>query len=161
MIVFLLCLILAPRDGLRKLTIQYELLDQRESVFVTDSYLESDFKLIMQRYVKLYDAPLICDCAKFQNDDITNIIDFNRKYCSFVSNQKRILGENTIWFDDTIKETNELFIIWDLVRDINCPYYNITIKRDSLKKLKIKLGDDAYYNGALPPCVPIWRFQRF
>ncbi len=33
-------------------------------------------------------------------------------------------------------------------------------KRDRLKELRDMLGEDAYYNGWMPPMIPIWRFTE-
>lgn len=33
-------------------------------------------------------------------------------------------------------------------------------KRHALGRLRDLIGPDAYYAGQMPPCVPIWRFER-
>jgi hypothetical protein len=46
------------------------------------------------------------------------------------------------------------------VRDARCDYYYVTVRRLALKRLRELVGDEAYYAGNLPPCVPIWRLQE-
>ena len=59
-----------------------------------------------------------------------------------------------------LQETDQLYQIWDTVRDARCEYYYVTVRRQALKRLREALGDEAYFSGRLPPHVPLWRFQQ-
>jgi hypothetical protein len=50
--------------------------------------------------------------------------------------------------------------LWDAVRDARSECYYVTARRQALQSLRTTLGPDAYYRGALPPHVPVWRFGR-
>ncbi len=63
------------------------------------------------------------------------------------------------WLRATIQETDRLYQVWDKVRDARCDYYYVTVRRTALKDLRALIGDQAYYAGDLPPCVPLWRFE--
>ena len=46
-------------------------------------------------------------------------------------------------------ECDCLYQIWDLVRESNCDYYYITVRRQALKKLRDTIGAPAYTSGVL------------
>ena len=59
-----------------------------------------------------------------------------------------------------LQETDRLYQVWDKVRDARCPYYYVTVRRQALKQLRELVGEDSYYSGNLPPCVPLWHFRE-
>jgi hypothetical protein len=56
-------------------------------------------------------------------------------------------------------ETDRLYQVWDAVRDARCDYYYVNVRRQALERLRELVGDEAYYSGDLPPCVPLWHFR--
>ena len=48
--------------------------------------------------------------------------------------------------------------MWDAVRDARCEFYYVTVRRQSLQKLRDLIGKEAYAAGELPDYVPTWRF---
>ena len=78
----------------------------------------------------------------------------------FPSFVERHIGPDSGELREMLQEVDRLYNIWDTVRDARCDYYYVTVRRQALKKLRETVGDDAYYSGALPPHVPIWRFAR-
>lgn len=51
-------------------------------------------------------------------------------------------------------------MIWDALRDVQCDYYYVAVRRQALKDLRERIGSVAYYCGTMPPAVPVWRFRR-
>ena len=151
------------RTTLQAVAVQWEILDPREArYFLTRTEdFDSDLKILRQRYADLADAPPVHDCVRFPDRDTVNdMLTFNRAYRH--SLETRLLVETAGWRDlrETLREAEQLYQIWDLVRDSRCDYYYVTVRRQALKRVKETVGDAAYYNGTMPPHVPVWRFAR-
>jgi hypothetical protein len=149
------------RPTLQAVAIEWEILDPREVRYVLtrDEDFASDMKLLRRRYIDLADAPPVHDCVRFPDRNVVNeMLAFNRAYRQHL--ETKLSMEPTFWWDlrETLQEADRLYQIWDLVRDSRCDYYYVTVRRQALKKVKETVGDAAYYNGAMPPHVPLWRF---
>jgi hypothetical protein len=151
------------RPTLQALAISLEILDPREVRFLlmrTEDF-SGDLKLLQRRYKELADAPPLHDCMRFPDRALINdLLSFNRAYRQHLDNRQSL--EATYWWElrEVLQEADRLYQIWDTVRDARCDYYYVTVRRQALKKLKEMVGDEAYYNGTLPPHVPVWRFAR-
>lgn len=151
------------RTTLQANAVKLEILDPREVRYILarpDDFF-SDLGLLGRRYNELADAPSLNDCFRFPNRETVNeLLAFNRAYRQHLSSRQPL--ELTHWWDlrKAIQETDQLYQVWDTVRDARCDYYYVTVRRQALKKLRTMLGDQAYYQGNLPPFVPLWRFQE-
>lgn len=59
------------------------------------------------------------------------------------------------------REALALYRVWDLLADAHlAATYPPWRRRVALKRLRDALGDEAYSRGAMPPCVPVWRFRE-
>src|SRR6266851_6376773 len=153
----------ALRPTVQAVAVQWEILDPREVRYVLtrNEDFASDMKLLRRRYADLADAPYVHDCIRFPDREVVNdMLTFNRAYRQHL--ETRLTMETTGWWDlrETLQEADHLYQIWDLVRDSRCDYYYVTVRRQALKKIKETVGDAAYYNGNMPPHVPVWRFAR-
>jgi hypothetical protein len=54
-----------------------------------------------------------------------------------------------------VGELQDLYLVWDLLDDAR-RLPETRNRLDRLRRLKWLLGDEAYYSGAMPPCVPYW-----
>jgi hypothetical protein len=150
------------RPPLQALFVQWEILDQRELRYILarpEDFL-SDLNLLRRRFHDLVDAPPLHDCLRFPDRErVNDLLAFNREYRRNLSIRQPV--ELARWWElrEALQETDHLYQVWDTVRDARCDYYYVTVRRHALKKLRQLLGEDAYYNGRLPPCVPLWRFQ--
>jgi len=151
------------RTPLQTLAIQSEILDPRELRYILarkDDFV-SDLNLLRRRQRDLSFAPAVSDCTRFpERAIVSDLLAFNRAYRQHVDVRQPV--ELLHWWElrVALQETDRLYQIWDTVRDARCDYYYITVRRQALKRLKEMVGDDAYYAGNLPPCVPLWRFQK-
>lgn len=153
----------AMRAVMQQIAIQFEILDKREVKYVLSrpEDFATDLNLLRKRYVELRDAPPLCDAMRFPDRSLVNeLLTFNRNYRSHMDARSHIDLLNAEFIHDAISETDQLYQIWDLVRDCRCDYYYVTVRRQALMKLRDKVGYAAYYSGCLPPHVPVWRFQR-
>ena len=145
----------------QSIALNFEILDPREHQYILlrSSDFQSDIKLLKKRYNELYDAPLVFDCMRFPDRIvIQEMLGFNRAYRHHLSARVHLepaFGED---LHAVIKETDQLYQVWDYIRDSRCEYYYITVRRHALKKVLESIGTEAFYNGVYPPSVPTWRF---
>jgi hypothetical protein len=140
----------------------WEVLDPREVRYILtrpDDFL-SDLVLLRRRYQDLNGAPQLSDGMRFPDPEtVGQILAFNRAYRQHLCLRQPIELPRSEELKAAIRETDDLYHIWDLVRDARCDYYYVTVRRQALYKLRQVLGAEAYYCGRLPPPVPLWRFH--
>jgi hypothetical protein len=150
------------RPALQMAAVQLEILDTREVRYILarGEDFVSDLNLLQRRYHELADAPALGDSLRFpEREAVNEMLSFNRAYRQHIDIRQSV--ELSHWWEHqaTLQETEQLYQIWDTVRDARCEYYYVTVRRQALKRLRELLGDDDYYSGQLPPYVPVWRFQ--
>ena len=150
------------RAATQNLAIDWELLDSREVRYILarpEDYT-SDINLLRRRNAELYDAPFAVDGFRFPDRAIVNeVLSYNRSYRQQLDTRQTTNPAQFWQIKKVQQETDQLYQIWDTVRDARCEYYYITVRRQALKRLRDSLGEDDYYEGILPPYVPLWRFE--
>jgi hypothetical protein len=151
------------RPVVQAVAVDWELLDQRETRYVMNRAEDfaGDLKLLRRRYGELYNAPASYECMRFPDRGLINdLLKFNRDYRQYL--EIRQATEPLYWweFHTVMMECDRIYEVWDLVRESNCDYYYVTVRRQALKKLRERIGDGSFYSGVLPPHVPVWRFAR-
>lgn len=150
------------RPVLQTLAVQMEILDSREVRYILarQEDFQSDLNLLRRRYRDLADAPPVTDSLRFpEREAINEMLSFNRAYRQYIDTRQTV--ELSHWWEHqaTLQETEQLYQVWDTVRDARCEYYYVTVRRQALKRLREQLGEQHYYSGQLPPYVPVWRFH--
>ena len=150
------------REALQSLAVEWEVLDTREVRYILTrpEDFTSDLNLLRRRCQELADAPPAHDCQRFPDRaTINELLAFNRAYRQHLD--MRQPAEPARWWElrSVLQETDQLYQVWDTVRDARCEYYYVTVRRQALKRLRDMLGENAYYTGEMPPHVPVWRFQ--
>jgi hypothetical protein len=151
------------REPLRALAIQWEILDPREAPFMLARPEEfpDDLNMLRRRYQELADAPSVHDALRFPTRAVvTDYLDFNRSYRRYLDMRQPVDRARWWEYQTALEETEQLYHIWDTVRDARCECYYVHIRRRALKSLRSMIGDEDYYAGKLPPYVPLWRFQE-
>ena len=151
------------RYTLTALALDAEILDVRETRYVLsrEEDLLSDLRMLQRRYADLADAPALCDSLRFPDRSTVNeLLVFNRAYRSYLESRQPMELVHASYLRAVLKEVDDLYQVWDKVRDARCEYYYVTVRRQALKELRSLIGEEAYYEGRLPPHVPLWRFQR-
>jgi hypothetical protein len=151
------------RPAVQQLALAWEVLDPREVKYVLSrpEDFSGDLRLLRRRCAELADAPPLHDALRFPDRSLVNdLLTFNRTYKQNVDLMLALDRSRAAELQEVLAESERLYQVWDLVRDSRCDYYYITVRRQALKKLRDQLGDEAYYSGALPPHVPVWRFAR-
>jgi hypothetical protein len=149
------------RDAIHKTAIEWELMDPREERYLlaTREDFEADLNLLRKRYVELLDAPKLSECQRLPDRRVVNeLLKFNRAY-------RKHLEERQVWEPDrsdrlfaAMQETDRLYRQWDAIRDAQCDFYYVSVRRAALKKLRDAIGADEFNTGHMPPYVPDWRF---
>ncbi|HEV8059452.1 MAG TPA: hypothetical protein VGP68_06250 [Gemmataceae bacterium] len=147
---------------LQTIAVQWQILDKREvkDILSRPEDFLSDLALVRRRYRDLANAPAVEDSQRFPDRaQVNDLLAFNRAFRQYIDVRQPV--ELVHWWElrVTLQETERLYQIWDQVRDANCDYYYVGVRRGALKKLRELVGDEAYYSGNLPPVVPSWRFR--
>jgi hypothetical protein len=151
------------RLPLRVLAIDLEILDTRELRYVLarPEDFVSDLNLLRRRYHELATAPMADDAARFpERTTVNELLAFNRRYRQLIDVRKPLELVHGWELRLALQETDRLYQVWDKVRDARCPYYYVTVRRQALKRLRELVGEDSYYSGSLPPCVPLLCFRE-
>jgi hypothetical protein len=151
----------ALASALKAVAIDWEILDPRENRYVLAQPEEfpADLKLLQGRYRELVNAPRLEECARLpERKLVIELMAFNRAYRNDVAIRLTLDTVHEEELRAALTETDQLYRIWDAVRDARCDYYYITVRRQALQQLRDLVGAPAYYSGVLPPHVPVWRF---
>jgi hypothetical protein len=148
---------------LRVLALEMEILDPRELRYILarpEDFL-SDLNLLRRRNHELATAPMVDDAVRFpERTTVNELLAFNRRYRQLIDVRKPLELVHGWELRVALQETDRLYQVWDKVRDARCPYYYVTVRRQALKRLRELVGEDSYYSGNLPPCVPLWCFRE-
>jgi hypothetical protein len=154
----------ALRPALQELAIRWEIMDPREKRYVMarSEDFHGDLKLLRRRYRRLVEAPRLAECLRFPDRATVNeLLAFNRTYRQYLTARQPVDLVHAEELREALNETDQLYQIWDAVRDARCNYYYVTVRRQALKQLRCLLGAQAFYGSRLPPHVPVWRFPEF
>ncbi len=151
----------AIRDAIHKTAIEWEIMDTRETRYLMAARedFETDLNLLRARYTELADAPRLVDCLRLPERDLINdLIKFNRSYRKYLENRLMWESDRADLLHNAIQETDRLYRQWDAIRDAQCDFYYVTVRRTALKRLRDSIGPEAFSVGTMPPYVPDWRF---
>jgi len=149
------------RDVIRNLALQWELLDPREERFLKPEDFATDLAVVRRRVQELWDAPRLHEGIRFPDKNSVNqMLAFNRSYKRHLDLMKPLLPDQQETVRAALRETDQLYQVWDKVHDARSEIYYVPVRRLALKHLRDLVGPEAYYTGRLPPHVPVWRFQE-
>jgi len=104
--------------------------------------------------------PPLSDCDRFPPREVAcQAIQFNRAYRRSVAARQRWELHHWWYWQEVLDETDWLYRCWDnLYTAEGGEGDDEESRRQSLRRLRELLGDDAYYGGRMPPAAPFWRF---
>jgi hypothetical protein len=143
--------------------IELEAMDEKESkyYFTRKDDCYKDFARFRQIYLDVKDMPPVSDCMRFPPKEFANeALAFNNKFQNNIKEEARLYSHKIKFYLNVLKEAQELYSVYEAVKQANSEFYYVHVRRKSLAKLKELIGDEAYYKGELPPCVPTWRFRE-
>jgi len=150
------------RDGVQQLAIRWELLDPRETHYLLARREEFsvDVNLLRRRYQELKDAPRLADAERLPTKQLAeDMVKANRAFRAGINDRRALELDRAELLNAVLYEADQLYRVWDAVRDAKCEFYYVSARRQALRKLRDTLGDDAYARGELPPNVPVWRLR--
>jgi hypothetical protein len=149
------------RPTLLALAIDGEILDPRERTFLLTQDPAGDLAMLRGRTEEFARTPLLGESQRFpERKQINDLLALNRAYRNDLNARLAIDLVHMEELRTAIVETDQLYHVWDTVRDARCDYYYVTVRRQSLQLLRDLIGAEAFYNGQLPPNVPVWHFPR-
>ena len=155
--------IILVMPALQELALKEEILDLREVRFMLtqpEDFAEHLSKL-QHRYQDLLDAPLVWESNRFPNRQTVNdFLAFNRGYRKHIDAHIPVELARAWELRIVLQQTDQLYQVWDTVRDASCEYYYVTVRRQALKRLREMIGEEHYYAGQLPYYVPTWYFEE-
>ncbi len=140
------------RPSLLTVAVNAELIDPRERDHV-------DIDLIRSRQAELSNAPTILEGQRFPDRKLINeLLALNRSYRNYLTARMEIDSIHIEELRDAICETDQFYNVWDNLRDAQCDYYYVTVRRQALNTLRALIGAEAFYTGQMPTHVPVWHF---
>ena len=151
----------ALRPALLTLAVDAEILDPRERAFLLTQDPAGDLAVLQSRNDDLARAPRLGDCHRFPERKLINdFLALNRSYKNDLNARLAIDLVHAEVLRTAIVEPDQLYQVWDSIRDARCDYYYVTVRRQALSLLRDLIGGEAFYNGVMPPNVPVWHFPR-
>lgn len=91
-------------------------------------------------------------------EEASALCTFNRSYHSYLRELEQVYFGESI--RQSLEETDTLYKAWDNLRDAKTETLDVSCRRTALFRLRGLIGHEAFYNGVMPPAVPVWRFAR-
>jgi hypothetical protein len=152
---------LAP--AVRLWAVDWQLLDPKETarMLTNPADFTQDLQVLQRRYHELLTAPWLQELQRFPDRKLVDQqIGFNRAYHKELTEQIELDRVRKDELREALEETDQLFRIWDALRDAQTDHYMITYRRQALAQLRELMGLEAFVGGQMPPALPIWRFPQ-
>ena len=151
------------RDAVQQVAVEMEILERRETRYVLTRPEDfcADLNMLRRRRAELADAPKAADARRFPDKEtVSDLIRFNRAFDKHINARKDAESDRAAPLELVRRENERLYTIYSAVRESQCGYQDVTVRRGALKKLRDLIGDEAFQTGELPPNVPTWRFAE-
>jgi hypothetical protein len=87
-------------------------------------------------------------------------MEFNREYRRHVEGRWWMESHNRDHWGEVLRETDYLFHCWDwLCAAQGGEGRDEEYWRRSLREVRRRIGEEAYWAGQMPPAAPVWRFK--
>lgn len=150
----------ACRSSAIALAVDAEFLDSRATKFEGESP-QRIWEYLHEKRRHFVSYPVLEECCRFPSRQVINdYIAANRAYSKELIARRQL---DPIHYEElgvAIYETDQLYHVWDLLRDGCCDYYYATVRRTALQALKETIGAEAFYSGVMPPHLPVWRIPE-
>ena len=83
----------------------------------------------------------------------------NNRYQCWAKLQGDVLLHHADAYGQAVQEAKQLYRVWDLLDDAYYNGYSEQRKRWALEQLR-RLDPHAYYQGLMPPPIPVWRLEE-
>jgi hypothetical protein len=147
----------AVRDAVHAVALDWQIMDPRETryVFANRTDFVADLNLLRKRAADLADAPRLEACKGLPERRAANeLVRQNREYRCAVEARRPWEPDRADLLHDAVCDADRLYRPWDALRDAQCDFYYVTVRRAALKKLRDAIGADAFAAGRMPLAVP-------
>jgi len=152
------------RPSLVRLALRSEILDRRETTtrLAQPQSFHDDLSLLQSRFAELLHTPLLEECQRFPaRARAIEFLEFNRSYRQDLIVHLSLDPVHAEELRSAVMETDQLYRIWEALRDARCEYYYVGVRRQALQLLRVLAGNEAFFSGQLPPHVPVWRLPEW
>lgn len=149
------------RPALAQLALDAEVADPREERLLRgeDRDPAGDLRELRSRWLALALAPGMDEGRRFPDRRLIDAyLDFNRAYRKDLLDRLEVDAVHAEELRHAVAETDELFRVWNTLRDARSAVYYVSARRQALRRLRALIGPRAFYSGELPPHVPVWHF---
>jgi hypothetical protein len=150
------------RPALMQLALDAEVVDSREEPlrYGQSQDVAGDLRVLQTRWQDLLLTPHLEECQRFPKRAIINeLLSFNRAYRADLLTRMDLDPLHAEELRSALQETDQLYRLWNLLRDARCEFYYVAVRRQSLRQFRDLVGRDAFDRGQLPPHVPYWHFS--
>jgi hypothetical protein len=145
-------------QALKTISLELEVVGPHER-WVPD--FRSEVRYVRAHVRALQDAPSLNDCEWLPSaETVADGCRFSEQYQMHLQTQMNQMPHREQEIGQALEESRRLYRVWDTVRRAALPQESWVSRRRALGQLRDALGDEAYYSGQLPPCVPVWRFRE-
>ncbi len=148
---------------LLQLSVDQEILDPREETYFVarNRDFSGDLRSMQKRWNEFLHAPMLDETSLFAERKLINeFLTFNRGYRKELLSRLAVDLVHAEELTNAIAETDQLYHVWDTLRDARCDFYYVTVRRQALMLLRELIGFESFSHGQLPPHVPVWHFAR-
>lgn len=147
-----------PLSSIRRVALAMELVDKSERKLTHGDVLHLDLYTIRSRYRSLRGAPPVIDAVRFGlNANFREALEYNRAHRKWLVDRRCL--DSSPQIEEAIWECDELRAIYDAADVATSDTTLVVDRRLALERLRRLVGANNYYEGILPPCVPVWRFN--
>jgi hypothetical protein len=126
--------------------------------WITD--FRSELRWVRLRWRESLTYPALADCERLPpHETIRQFLAINATYRQYAEIRRCLRRHEWDALTEAIQETDRLCYVWQTAREAMAEDQNWVCRRRALLRLRQLIGNDAYFNGDLPPCVPLWRFE--
>jgi len=141
--------------------IENELIDAREYGFLKVFDWPSLSTKLQERLDKYDQMPRLGEADRFPHrESINEFLALNRRFREDLQKRLEVDLVNEDVVRQAISECDQLYHIYDTLRDAKCDFYYVTTRREALQLLKELVGEESFYSGRLPPPYPVWHMIR-
>jgi hypothetical protein len=106
-------------------------------------------------------CPPLSDCRRLPPATaIRQMLAFNAAYRQYLEARRWVRRHEWEELTEILSETDRLREVWQAAAEAVAEDHIWVCRRQALRRLQELIGDEGYYSGNLPPCVPLWRFER-
>lgn len=143
------------RPSVLALALDAEVLDPRERGFVMSQDVLGDLAMLQGRWTAFETAPNLWEVERFPDAaHVRRALELNRARRLHLSERRKIDLIHAGELEAEIRRVDQLYQVFDAVRDARADYFYTTVRRDALRLLRELIGERAFAEGRLPLPVP-------